>query len=270
MHATDQTIAITGATGSIGSFCPVPFASLKTRLEDSVDARVAEIEKLTPRPQVLFHLAAMVDPNECESNPDRAYLLNVEGALRWFEAARQVGISRFIFISTSHVYTPTAIGQNIGIDTPPNPRSIYGKTKLAAEVALAAATLVPGKTPPPRLVIARIFSVLSPLRRPGFLLTNLHRRAAERDFSPIPGLQNVRDFLTPHEIWAQLLKLGRMPSPPKTALICSGKGTPIREVVYQVFSEYGLGEESRKIATSSEGDANSLVGERCLQLFEED
>lgn len=112
-----------------------------------------------------------------------------------------------------------------------------------------------------RLTIARVFGVLSDAMREGFLLTALHKRAEERDFSPIPGLSNVRDYMDARDICASLVRLGQSSAPPPMVLICSGKETTVRDVVERVFAQHRIESDCLVEAPGRPGDIPYLVGE---------
>lgn len=232
-----DTIVYTGSTGSIGADMPQGGHPLQTRLEESVEARVAELQGFSLNQWGFIHLAGLISVQECERDPERARSLNVEGAKKWFQAACQQGCRHFVHVSTSHVYGPGAVDQLLTVDAEINPGSIYSKTKWEAEEELRKLST---QYPDTRLTIARVFSVLSNTMRPGFLLTALHQRAQNRDFSPIPNLKNVRDFLTSPVICQRLTQLARRVDTPGIVQICSGKGKSVEQIARQVFEEYGL------------------------------
>lgn len=85
------------------------------------------------RPDAVIHCAAYTDVDGCERNPDRAMLVNGEGTRHVAEAARIAG-ARLVAISTDYVFDGAKRAPYLE-DDPPNPRSAYGRSKLAAERA---------------------------------------------------------------------------------------------------------------------------------------
>lgn len=81
-------------------------------------------------PDVIINLAAYTDVDGCELNPDKAYLLNTKSV----EMLSDKFDGQFIQISTDYVFDgyngPYYENDNT------NPLSVYGKTKLEAEVLL--------------------------------------------------------------------------------------------------------------------------------------
>lgn len=55
--------------------------------------------------QAIFHLAALADLNAASRRPQRTAELNIMGTLNFLEAAREAGVSRFMFASTVYVYS---------------------------------------------------------------------------------------------------------------------------------------------------------------------
>jgi len=201
-------------------------------------------------------MAALVSVPECEKKPDLARELNVEGALRIFTAAARCDIKHFIHVSTAHIYAPSM--EPLRPNSSMAPRSVYARTKLEAEVELRKISL---QFPQIRLTIARVFGVLSKAMRPGYLLTNLHERARRKDFSPIPGIDNIRDYMDAGDICKELLRLAQAAEPPPLVHVCSGKGTSVRAVAEKVFREYGLDPLGLSGSPGRADDIPSIVGE---------
>jgi nucleoside-diphosphate-sugar epimerase len=62
---------------------------------------------------------------------------NLEGSLRFFEAAKRAGVRRAVFLSSRAAYGEEK-GPTLTEDMPCSPGSLYGRVKLATEEALAA------------------------------------------------------------------------------------------------------------------------------------
>jgi nucleoside-diphosphate-sugar epimerase len=71
-------------------------------------------------------------------DPDAFIERNVIGSKALFEAAKAAGVKRVIFLSSRAVYGTQKPGSTLFEDTPPNPDTLYGKTKLDAENMLSA------------------------------------------------------------------------------------------------------------------------------------
>jgi nucleoside-diphosphate-sugar epimerase len=228
--------------------------ALLTRLESTSNEMVAELRNLPRQPRALIHLAGMSVVKACDENPELARAINVEGALKWYEAAGRVGIEHFVQVSTSHVYGRPRDDRPLRVDSPVDPVTVYGKTKLESESELL------GRNGRPKVTIARVFSVLSKAMREGYLLTSLHKRARSRDFSPIPGFSNVRDFLWAEEVCERLLKVAKNPGLPSIVLICSGRGQKVCDIARTVFEEYGLEFSKIQHAADARDGITRIVG----------
>jgi len=85
----------------------------------------------TVQPEVIIHPAAWTAVDACESDPDRAYLVNSLGTRHVAEAARLVG-AHVCYLSTDYVFDGTSARPYLEWDTP-NPLSVYGRSKLGGE-----------------------------------------------------------------------------------------------------------------------------------------
>lgn len=87
-------------------------------------------------PDLVVHAAAWTAVDACESDPDRAYAVNALGS-RWVaEAARAAG-AHLVAVSTDYVFDGTSPAPYREWD-PPNPASVYGRSKLAGEAEVLA------------------------------------------------------------------------------------------------------------------------------------
>jgi len=237
MQILDSDIVFSGAEGSIGSQRPYQSHKVVTPLEAPLEDKISELLCLPCMPKVFVHLAAMTSISDCEDSPELCHQFNVEGARQWFRACQEVGVLKFIFASTSHVYDPSACDQPLSTTAPLAPQKVYGKSKLLAEDALKELE----QTGSTHLYIARVFSVLADPGPEWSLLEGLKRRARNKDSSPIPGLSFVRDFLTNTEVCKRLVQIAKSEKIlPQTLNICSGKGTPIRKLAEIVFKQNGF------------------------------
>jgi dTDP-4-dehydrorhamnose reductase len=83
------------------------------------------------RPDVVVHAGAWTAVDACESDPDRAYLVNALGTRHVADAARQVG-AHLVYISTDYVFDGTSPRPYLEWDEP-HPLSVYGASKLGGE-----------------------------------------------------------------------------------------------------------------------------------------
>ncbi len=80
----------------------------------------------------IFHMAAILSAVG-EQHPQMAYRINMEGLMHVLEVARQKGVRQVIAPSSIAVFGPDAPKENTPDDTPLNPTTMYGVTKVAGE-----------------------------------------------------------------------------------------------------------------------------------------
>ncbi|MGQ0468123.1 MAG: NAD-dependent epimerase/dehydratase family protein [Sporichthyaceae bacterium] len=147
-------ILVTGAAGRIGGRVVAQLAESRAEvlavdsrpLVPRPGARVLSVDLFgnpslldrllgAVRPDAVVHLAGLAGGG-CEHRAEEARDRNVRFTADLARAAAAHGVARFVFSSTSAVYhqetlAPTRENENV------DPRSVYGRTKLDAEIALA-------------------------------------------------------------------------------------------------------------------------------------
>jgi UDP-glucose 4-epimerase len=228
-------VVCTGRSGGIGARLPAEVVGLSTRLEAPVQQMTDELWSFAPIPDVLIHLAALTSVAECQADPARAFALNTDAPMKWLRAAAAVGVKRFVFVSTSHVFKATPTLEWLAPDRAPDAISPYGQSKAEAERRLLAAAAEAGV----EVKIARIFSVISPGMRPGYLYPALIDRARTRDLSPLPGYRNTRDFISTEEAARALCRIALTRSARKIFHVCTGTPRTVKSLAEEVFAKYG-------------------------------
>lgn len=96
-----------------------------------------EVEKVILRvePDAVIHAAALTNVDECETNKEKAYIVNFLGSLNIAKSCRMVGCY-VIYVSTDYIFDGSK-GLYKEKDTP-NPLNYYGLTKLLGEVSTLA------------------------------------------------------------------------------------------------------------------------------------
>ena len=118
--------------------------------------------------EVVIHLAGLAGVRPSFADPGRYARVNVEGTAIVHELARQHGVQRFLFASSSSVYgnsTPLPARE----DTPAvDPESPYAASKRAAELTVSALCR---RAPEMSAVALRFFTVYGPRQRPEMAIT---------------------------------------------------------------------------------------------------
>jgi len=134
-------IAITGANGLFGCGLVRVIAAkhavypMTRAMADLTDIDAVRQALTANKPDVLIHTAGIPDPDLCESEPERAFNNNVVATRNVVAVARELSFP-VAHISTDAVFDGTANSPRVETDAV-GPISVYGKTKLQAERAVA-------------------------------------------------------------------------------------------------------------------------------------
>ena len=176
-------LLVTGAGGMLGRDVVraaeragiAPVALTRAQL-DITDRLAVEQAFAQAQPGAAINCAAWTDVDGAEVHRDQAHAVNVDGAANMARAAARAGAA-LVHISTDYVFAGEAPLDAAGAprayveSDPTGPRSVYGQTKLAGELAVLAASH--------RHAVVRS-SWLFGLDGPNFVATML-RLAQERD-----------------------------------------------------------------------------------------
>jgi dTDP-4-dehydrorhamnose reductase len=139
-------ILITGAGGQVGHALVAACAADDTTAADHHLLDVADRDAVlaavtTLQPDAVLHTAAWTAVDACEADPDRAFAVNALGTRNVAEAAGRVG-AHLLYCSTDYVFDGAKESPYVEWD-PPNPQSVYGRSKLAGELEAQG---LPGST----------------------------------------------------------------------------------------------------------------------------
>ena len=130
-------ILIAGSHGMLGSdLVKTMQPGNDVRGIDLPDVDITHLEQCAAvaeefQPEVIINAAAFTRVDDCETNPDKAFLVNSDGAGNLARSAAAVG-SYLVHYSTDYVFDGLKKDAYLEEDLP-NPQSIYGKSKLAGE-----------------------------------------------------------------------------------------------------------------------------------------
>lgn len=170
-----KRILLTGANGQVGwelrrtllplgEVIALDRAAMDLTKPDAIRRAVADV-----KPAIIVNAAAHTAVDKAESEPDLAMAINGIAPGILAEEAKRLN-ALLVHYSTDYVFDGTASHPYTETDLP-NPLSVYGKTKLAGEVAIRGAWA--------RHLILRVSWVYG-ARGKNFMLT-IRRLAAERE-----------------------------------------------------------------------------------------
>ncbi|OLP61275.1 epimerase [Xaviernesmea oryzae] len=182
-------VLVTGSSGRIGAAIVADMAGrhavigldLVAGPRTGLIADLCDIDRyrvVLEHVDAVVHAAGVHAPHVGVLADDSFHRINVEGTRRLAQAARQAGVSRFVFTSTTAVFGGAEKEEGcrwITETTQPRPRSIYHRSKLEAEALLAAMA-----SPDFSVCILRM-SRCFPERADVMALYRLHRGIDARD-----------------------------------------------------------------------------------------
>jgi len=152
---------VVGGAGFIGSNLCAALAEQHVRLrivDDFSTGKRENLAAIADRPNVEVIEADITDPDACRAaaegvellldlaclgvrhsipHPERNFEVNGTGTLRLLLAARDAGVKRFVYVSSSEAYG-TAVRTPMDEDHPTYPCTVYGAGKLAGEAVTRA------------------------------------------------------------------------------------------------------------------------------------
>ncbi|HVT43066.1 MAG TPA: NAD(P)-dependent oxidoreductase [Thermoanaerobaculia bacterium] len=201
---------------------------------DSIRAAVA-----AARPEVVFHLAALLGADRSIAFAERALRANLLGTHNLFAVLLEQDekVERIVVMGSSEEYGRSET-LPIGEEQPLHPVSPYSLSKAAAsQLALTYAALygLP-------VTVLRPFIIYGPGQSPTMMLPSLiETLLEERDFAMTAGEQ-TRDFLYVDDLVAGLAAAAVEPAAAGEALnLCSGEERSIRDVAELAASMVGGG-----------------------------
>lgn len=225
-----STIFATGVTGTIGRH----FDSSVSPLKIDLSGTLRSIKSFTfGDKNIVIHAGGIVGSNNVERDIDYAYQVNVLGTRNLAIAALNSDISKFVFVSSSHVYAVS--NRKLHENSKVAPLSEYGRQKLQAEYEVSSVF----EEFPNKLCIVRVFSVLD-WDTPEFTLGNSILKLANGDSnSIIRNADDTRDFLTPKCVANALIKISYTKTLTGVVNLASGQGTTVLKAVQTMFGTSG-------------------------------
>ena len=136
------------------------------------------------KPDVIVHLAARAGVRPSLGNPELYADVNVRGTVVMLQAAREAGVARFIFGSSSSVYGDSATPPFREDDPAILPISPYAASKRGAELQCEAFSALEAAL---RIITLRFFTVYGPRQRPDLAINTFTRLLEAGQPLPIFG-----------------------------------------------------------------------------------
>ena len=189
------------------------------------------------RPDVLVHLAALIDVEESIRKPSLYTYVNVYGTSVVVEKALEYSVKRIVYISSAAVYgEPRRLP--VSEEHPTEPANPYGATKLAGEHLVKVMCRLARK----HYVVLRLFNVYGPRQNPsyaGVVVKTLERIVAGKP--PIiygDGMQ-TRDMVYVGDVVESIEKAIETQYVNEVYNIGSGKPVRIRDLVNLILELTG-------------------------------
>ncbi|MBA3854038.1 MAG: GDP-mannose 4,6 dehydratase [Gemmatimonas sp.] len=200
----------------------------------------------TAAPDVIIHLAGIAFQASAAADVERAFAVNVGAAtelLRAAALAKAAGEAdpRVLVVGSAEQYGAHAAAEMpLPESAACRPKTVYGKTKVAQEVAALGMARETGL----RVVCTRSFNHSGPGQAPSFLLPSLIQRArdARRSGQPvrIGNTDVTRDFLHVEDVVSAYISLVSRGQPGEVYNVCSGVGVRVGELAAEVLAAAGV------------------------------
>jgi len=248
-------ILATGTTGTIGKhFSGVMPLSINL-LDDlnSIDKSIFNSSS------IVLHAGGIVGNGAVSKDINVSRKINIDGTKKLAEICQDNAISRFIYVSSSHVYAPS---DSLLLESSKvNPLGPYGEQKFEAEQTLVEVF----KETPEKLCIVRVFSVLDWDVADFTLGGAIKNLTISNSNFKLSNSDDVRDFLTPKLIASVLTKISHNSSISGIINLSSACGTTIREAARKMLIESGYEFSSERVLPGNSirpyivGDNSKLI-----------
>ncbi len=121
----------------------------------------------------VMHMAAMLGVENCQKRPGEVIRTNLTGTAKVLRAARECGVKKFLFTSSSEVYGNGDGKSLFHEDDVLRPRSLYARTKAMGEAAVRKAAQDHGIS----CTVVRYFNVYGPEQRDDFVVSTFVDRS---------------------------------------------------------------------------------------------
>ncbi|CAM2938710.1 dTDP-4-dehydrorhamnose reductase [Skermania piniformis] len=233
-------ILVTGAGGQLGS-------RLVARIPDSIGFTSTELDITDPAAvgaavgpgDLVLNCAAYTAVDQAETDRAAAFRVNADGPRRLAEACAEVG-ARLIHVSTDYVFAGTGT-EPYEVTAPTAPRTVYGRSKLAGEQAVAEVL--------PSATVVRTAWVYSGAGA-DFVAT-MRRLEAQRETLDVVDDQIGSPTLAA-DLAAGLAELAALPDPPPMLHFTNAGQASWYELARAVFAGIGADPDRIRPCTSAQ------------------
>ncbi len=200
---------------------------------DVADADV--LRSLVERCDTVVHLAGPPSVGASFEDPQRYVHAHVAGTTNVLEACRAANVRRLVYISSAEIYGNAGLAP-VDESSPPDPRSPYAASKLAAEEMIRAFLHFSEFT----ACILRPFSVYGPRQSSYSLIQTIVRQARSGDAIRLADLKPVRDYCYLDDVLDAIV--AACTAPIDDLEICnigSGVGTSVRDLAQAILAQLG-------------------------------
>jgi UDP-glucuronate 4-epimerase len=143
------------------------------------------------QPEAIIHLAAIPGVRGSLQEPLTYVDIDVKGTVQMLEMAKQYGVERFLFASSSSVYGERGLQHPLREDEVSlSVASPYAASKLAAEVFCRTYAQLYGLS----VTCLRFFTVYGPDQRPDMAISRFLKRLMSNEPLPLYDTGSVRDY----------------------------------------------------------------------------
>ena len=195
-----KSILVTGSKGFIGSHLVMNLRHSGYQVQEwTGDIRTINTHKEPT--DIVFHLAAVADPERFRYNPAECFDINVRGTLSTLEYCKAVG-ARCIYTSTAGVYAGAGSNPGVQETSIACPNSHYATSKWLGEQLCQ----LEGEKGNMSSIILRLFNVYGPGQKQPFIIPYLLERLVSNQEIKLKTPNAIRDFVHVSDVVDSLVK----------------------------------------------------------------
>jgi nucleoside-diphosphate-sugar epimerase len=224
-----SNVFATGVSGTIGKHFKDKVVALHYDLKNLELKCNPQLEK----EDCILHLAAIVGSKNVSKDLKVSQKVNVELPKALAQFAKHNEISRFIYVSSSHVYARS--DSSLTETSPTAPNNFYAEQKMKAEEEISLIF----RDCPEKLCIVRVFSVLD-WDVPDFTLGGGIKKLTSMNSNfTLKYVDDIRDFLTPSLIADTLIAIAKEASLTGIVNLSTATGITVKDAAITMLEGSG-------------------------------